>query len=147
METSEDILGRRTNSLPLQRLQYYQGCAIIKLQHLRFEENNLMGTRGVTEKIVTKILRMFEIEGCGKLEPEHRVAAIIDQEELSKALAISNLTRETLLDPTKQTSLILDEDDLVTCVYGKHRLKAGERFGESVWPVDLYRDGKAASIT
>jgi hypothetical protein len=145
METSENILGRRTNSLALQRLQCYQGCAIIKLQHLRFEENNPVGTRGVTEEIVTKILRNFEIEGCGNLEPEHRVAAIIDQGVLSKALAKSNLTRETLLDPTKQRSLILEGSDLVTCVYGKHRLNAGERFGETVWLVDLYRDGRAAS--
>ncbi|KAJ6070578.1 hypothetical protein N7467_011897 [Penicillium canescens] len=83
---------------------------------------------------------MFEIEGCGNLEPEHRVAAIIEQDVLRKALTKSNLTREDLLDPTNQPNLILEGEDLITCVYGKHRLKAGERFGETIWLVDLYRD-------
>ena len=145
METSENILGQRTNSLALQRLQCYQGCAIIKLQHLRLEDNKTIGTRGFAEENVTKILRMFEIEGCGNLEPKHRVATIIEQEVLRKALTKSNLTREDLLDPTNQPNLILEGEDLITCVYRKHRLKAGERFGETIWLVDLYRDGRIAS--
>ncbi|CDM37259.1 unnamed protein product [Penicillium roqueforti FM164] len=78
MEASENLLGHRTNSLALHRLKYYEGCAIIKLQYLRFETDNLTGTRQIAEKNVEKLLRMFEIEGCGNLEPEHRVAATID---------------------------------------------------------------------
>jgi hypothetical protein len=94
---------------------------------------------------VARIIRIFEIEGCGNLEPEHRVAAIISQPILSKALSKSKLTREALLDPINQTRLELEADDLVTCVYGKHRLRAGERFGETSWLVDLYRDGKVVT--
>jgi hypothetical protein len=145
METSENILGHRTNSLALQRLQCYQGCAIIKLQHLRFDNSNILGTREAAEENVARIIRIFEIEGCGNLEPEHRVAAIISQPILSKALSKSKLTREALLDPINQTRLELEADDLVTCVYGKHRLRAGERFGETSWLVDLYRDGKVVT--
>lgn len=142
MDTSENLLGHRTNTLALQRLQCYQGCAIIKLQHLVFEANNLIGTREIAEKNVEKLLRMFEIEGCGNLEPEHKVSATIGQEVLRRALAKSNVTREALLDPTNRPYLILEGEDLMTCVYGKHRLKAGERFGEITWLVDLYLDSR-----
>lgn len=143
MDPSENLRGHRTNSLALQRLQSYQGCAIIKLQHLEFEANNLTGTREVAEKNVEKLLKMFEIEGCGNLEPEHRVSATIEEEVLRRALAKSNLTREALLDPTNHPYLMLEGEDLMTCIYGKHRLKAGERFGEFTWLVDLYLDGRA----
>jgi hypothetical protein len=143
MDTSENLLGHRTNSLAIQRLQSYQGCAIIKLQHLQFEANHLIGTREIAEKNVEKLLKMFEIEGCGNLEPEHRVCATIQQGVLGRALAKSNLTREALLDPINQPHLLLEREDLITCVYGKHRLKAGERFGEITWLVDLYLDGRA----
>jgi len=142
MEINENLLGHRTNSLAVQRLQYYQGCAIIKLQHLRFEANRHTGIRDIAEKNVQKLLKMYEIEGCGNLEPEHRVSAIIEQEVLRRALAKSNLTREALLDPTNQPYLMLEGEDLMTCVYGKHRLIAGERFGEIIWLVDLYLDGR-----
>jgi hypothetical protein len=142
MDKSENLLGHRTNSLAIQRLQSYQGCAIIKLQHLRFEASHLTGTREIAEKNVEKLLKMFEIEGCGNLEPEHRVCATIEQEVLTRALAKSSLTREALLDPTNQAHLLLDGEDFMTCVYGKHRLKAGERFGEITWLVDLYLDGR-----
>ena len=130
MEMNENPLGQRTNTLALQRLQYYQGCAIIRLQHLRFEGNDVTGTRDIAEKNVERLLRMFEIEGCGNLEPEHRVCATIEKDTLRRALEKSNITREALLDPTKQPYLILEGGDLMTCIYGKHRLKAGERFGE-----------------
>lgn len=143
MDTSENLRGHRTNSLAFQRLQYYQGCAIVKLQHLGFEANNLTGTREIAEKNVKKLLKTFEIEGCGHLEPEHRVSATIELEVLRRALAKSNLTREALLDPTYQPNLMLEGEDLMTCIYGKHRLKAGERFGEITWLVDLYLDGRA----
>ncbi|CAG8091530.1 unnamed protein product [Penicillium nalgiovense] len=138
MEASENLLGHRTNTLALQRLQCYQGYAIIKLQHLRYEEYNLTGTREIAEKNVEKLFRMFEIEGCGNLEPEHRVAATINQEVLRKALTKSNLTPEALIDPKNQPNLLLEGEDIITYVYGKHRLKAGERLRETTWLVDLY---------
>jgi hypothetical protein len=142
MDVAENPLGDRTNALALQRLQYYQGCAIIDLRYLQFGANGLIGTREVDEGNVEKLLKDFEIEGCGNLEPEHKIAAILDQEALNKALTRSNISREALLDPTNQPKLSFDGEVSLYCIYGRHRLKAGERFGETKWLVDLYSDGK-----
>ena len=132
MEASENLLGHRTNTLALQRLQCYQGCAIIKLQYLRYKEYNLTGTREIAEKNVEKLFRIFEIEGCGNLEPKHRVTATINQEVLRKALTKSNLTLEALIDLKNQPNLLLEGEDIITCIYRKYCLKAGERFGETM---------------
>jgi hypothetical protein len=59
---------------------------------------------------------------------------------LSRALTKSDLTRESLLDPTNQPGLSFEGDVRLMCVYGKHRLKAAESFGETRWLVDLYLD-------
>jgi hypothetical protein len=67
---------------------------------------------------------------------------LIDQETLSRALLRSDLTRESLLDLTKQPRLSFEGDVRLTCVYGKHRIRAAESFGERRWLVDLYLDGK-----
>ncbi|CAG7986688.1 unnamed protein product [Penicillium salamii] len=91
---------------------------------------NLRGTREIAEKNVKKLLKTFEIEGCSNLKPKYRVSIIIEQKVLRRALAKSNLIREALLDPTNQSNLILEEEDLIICIYGKHCLKASERFGE-----------------
>lgn len=141
MDASDNPLSQRTNELAAQRLQCYQGCAIIEFQHLKFEEDIFLGVRLFDEQNVQRLLKIFQIEGCGSLEPEHRVAALIDQETLSRALLQSSLTRESLLDPTNQPQLFFEGDVQATCVYGKHRLKAAESFGERRWLVDLYLDG------
>ncbi|KAJ5456077.1 uncharacterized protein N7458_004341 [Penicillium daleae] len=140
MDASDNPLGHRTNILAAQRLQFYQGCVIIELHRLKFELNSVLGSRSLDERNVARIHKIFEIEGCGNLEPEHRVAALIDQETLSRALLLSDLSRESLLDPTNQPLLLLEGDVQLICVYGKHRLKAAELFGERRWLVDLYLD-------
>ncbi|KAJ5664081.1 hypothetical protein N7507_004812 [Penicillium longicatenatum] len=38
--------------------------------------NGLIGTSEVDEGNVKKLLKDFEIEGCGSLEPEHKIAVI-----------------------------------------------------------------------
>ncbi|KAJ6093611.1 hypothetical protein N7486_008900 [Penicillium sp. IBT 16267x] len=140
MDTFDNPFGHLTNELASRRLQFYQGCAIIEFQHLRFEVNAVLGIREFDERNSQRLLRIFEIEGCGNIEPEHRVAALIDQETLSRALTKSDLTRESLLDPTNQLGLSFEGDVRLMCVYGKHRLKAAESFGETRWLVDLYLD-------
>lgn len=79
-----------------------------------------------------KLFRIFEIEGCGNLEPKHRVTATINQEVLRKALTKSNLTLEALIDLKNQPNLLLEGEDIITCIYRKYCLKAGERFGETM---------------
>lgn len=79
-----------------------------------------------------KLFRMFEIEGYSNLEPKHRVTATIDQEVLRKVLTKSNLTPEALIDLKNQLNLLLEGKDIITYIYRKYRLKASERFRETI---------------
>lgn len=141
MDTSDNPYGHRTNELAAQRLQCYQGCAIIDFHHLKFETNPTLGSRQLDERNVERLLKIYEIEGCGNLEPEHRIAALLDQETLSKGMSQSGVTRDSLLDPTVQPRLLFEGGVRLNCVFGRHRLKAGECFGEKNWLVDIYLEG------
>ena len=136
-----DPLGRRTNNAAHERLRYYKGCAIVNFKHLVFGDGPV---RQPSNKNLERLLKIFEIEGCANLEPEHRVAAMINLESLQRALHASNISQTALIDPTKQERLELDENDRnrMTVIKGNHRLMAGQRFGVDCWLVEIYLDGK-----
>lgn len=141
MDTGENPLSQRTNELAVQRLQCYQGCAAIELRNLKFDAYTVLGSRPLDEGNVNRLLDLFEIEGCGNFEPEHKIAALIDRQTLQTALSKSNLTMHSLLDPTKQPRLSFTADIQLSCVYGRHRINAADAFGVKSWLVDLYLDG------
>lgn len=141
METSDDPQDLQLNELGAHRLRCYQGCAIVHLQNLKFETNPLLGDGEIDERNVERLLTIFEIEGCGNLAPEHRVAALITRETLTKAISQSGITRELLLDATIYPRLLLEREVRLAYVYWRHRLEAAESFGERCWLVDLYLDG------
>lgn len=101
----------------------------------------MLGSRPLDEGNVDRLLDLFEIEGCGNFEPEHKIAALIDRQTLQTALSKSNLTMHSLLDPTKQPRLSFTTDIQLSCVYGRHRINAADAFGVKSWLVDLYLDG------
>lgn len=119
----ENALGHRTNELARQRLQYYIGCAIINLNHLLFEEPcDFLGVREYNQSNVDRLIKIFEIEGCGNLEPEHRVAAVVNSNALNNALSLTGITQEQLLNPTTYANLAFEHDTRLVCLYGSHRL-------------------------
>ncbi|KAJ5927144.1 hypothetical protein N7516_008917 [Penicillium verrucosum] len=140
MSSSEATLGDLANEVAYQKLQYFVGCAIIELRHLKFESLDMMGVREFDKKNFQRILNIFEIEGCANLEPEHRIAATIDQETLKNGLVYTNISQETLLNPTSRLPLRFNNSQQLICLYGQHRLRAGEAHGETEWLVDLYLD-------
>lgn len=142
MSSSEATLGDLANEVAYQKLQYFVGCAIIELRHLKFESLDTMGVREFDKKNFQRILNIFEIEGCANLEPEHRIAATIDQETLKNGLVYTNISQETLLNPTSRLPLRFNNSQQLICLYGQHRLRAGEAHGETEWLVDLYLDGE-----
>ena len=85
---------------------------------------------------------MFELEGCANLEPEHKVAATISEHTLQGGLAHSGIRKENLFDQVNPPRLAFKDDVRLVCAYGKHRLQAGESFGEYEWLVELYSSSK-----
>ncbi|KAJ5981105.1 hypothetical protein N7481_008403 [Penicillium waksmanii] len=136
-----DLLSDRANLLAVQRLQFFRGCAVIDFNHLFFEDAALLGSREYSQDNVDRLIKIFQIEGCCNMEPEHRVAAVVDSDKLKNALSISGITQEQLLDPTTQITLGFEEGTRLMCIFGKHRLRAAQAIGMRSWLVDIYVDG------
>ena len=73
------------------RRDAFIGRAKIKIVHLRYEDNQIHGTRRLDLSNITRIRQIYELEGCEHLKPEHYVAGLIDHDTLHQALSLSHL--------------------------------------------------------
>lgn len=142
MEFARNPHGQRANLLAQERLQFYYGHAIIEIHHLAFESDAMLGSRPLDHRNVERLRNLFELEGCANLEPEHKVAATISEHTLQGGLAHSGIRKENLFDQVNPHRLAFQDDVRLVCAYGKHRLQAGESFGEYEWLVELYSSSK-----
>ena len=129
------------------KLSNYRGTAKIHLKHLTFDsidqKENLISH--VDPKNVARLIQIFKIEGCLRLNEEHRIAAIISEGVLEKALKGSSLTQHRILAPGDPPQLKFDGVTTIRCLHGKHRIAAAKEVlvvGDKWWVVDLYSDGK-----
>ena len=109
---------------------------INKLQYERTTEN----PRQFDGKNVTRLLRIFEEEGCVRLEPEHYVPVLISRDALPPVLRSRNLGDVVLEEPQ-----FFEPDQPLTYLHGRHRLEAAKKYlaaNDRWWVVNLYADGK-----
>ena len=135
-----------SNCIYTDRRDAFVGRAKIRIAHLRYENNSIHGTRALDLSNVARLRRIYELEGCQRLEPDHYIAALINHHTLNRALELSHLELEALRprDYDVLATLELGEADFVTCLYGKHRLEAAKAFLDPTdkwWVVDIYRQG------
>lgn len=126
---------------------HYRGTAKIRFRHLTFDTAQLVGARTLDKKNILRLVRIFELEGCTRLEPEHYVPAVIKEADLDRAIARSHVTRGRLFDCTSVPPVLDFEDGCVLeCLHGRHRLEAAQAYFESPadmwWTVDLYAHSK-----
>ncbi|KAL2049567.1 hypothetical protein ABVK25_010146 [Lepraria finkii] len=120
------------------RQRHYRGSAKVKLKHLRFDTSAFLDAKNVT-----RLTQIFELEGCHRLDLEHRVPATIKENVLQSTLRLSNITTVDLMRriPPK---LELPTDVELDCLHGKHRIAAAKKFlylpDDKWWTVDLYAD-------
>lgn len=141
MEYASEPFGDRTNEIAQQRLRQFKGSAIIDFKYLTFLHQSMMGTRLRSSKNVERLVKVFEIEGCANLEPEHRIVVITSSVALNDALCRGNLSQAALLDLTRLERLVFDENYKLTIINGRHRVLAGQKVGKTEWLVDMYPDG------
>ncbi|KAA8647895.1 uncharacterized protein ATNIH1004_006597 [Aspergillus tanneri] len=125
-----------------ERYEHFRGHAKVGLEHLEFE-TPLYGSRVYDQKNVNRLVRVFELEQCLRLEPAHHIVAIIDNETLQQAVTLSDVTEEQLRDASNLPWLFLPEGYRLSCLYGKHRIAAAKKFllpGDRWWSVTLYGD-------
>ena len=123
----------------------FYGRAKVALSNLRFEDAYIHGTRPLDSSNVDRLAEIFELEGCLRLDPDHYVPAIINQNAFTKALQISGLPQGLPTSSSDEPQwLSLDPQSYLTCLHGRHWLAAARRFlgpSESWWVVDIYSDG------
>ena len=126
----------------------YQGTVRVSLQHLVFDPD-LLGRpkqQFLHIKNVERLRHIFATEGCHRLEPAHRIAALISRQELQILERVSNLSQSALRSnaETDLPMLTMPAGMRLRVLHGQHRLEAARRFLSSKdawWAVDLYLDG------
>ncbi len=123
----------------------FRGSAKIHLKHLLFEEpKDVSLSLHLDPKNVARLIKIFELEGCLRLEEEHRVPAIINDAILQEAISSSSLTNAELLTTGVPPELQLPQSTRLNCLHGRHRIAAAQQIllpGNKWWTVDLYTEG------
>ncbi|KAJ5249293.1 hypothetical protein N7468_000744 [Penicillium chermesinum] len=128
-----NTLGQQRNELARQRLQSFRGSAVIPFRNLSLGDEHRNKTN------ISRLTKIFELEGCANLDPENRIAAVIPSDVLNEVLQKQNISNSSLMDPGQFPCLDLG-DKTIDIIYGRHRLIAGFEFGLHKWLVDLYLD-------
>lgn len=135
----EDLEKRRAQS----RLASFRGTAKVKLTHLSFPNP----ISCVDPKNVNRLKRVFELEGCSRLEPEHHIPALVDDEVFNNITANVDFDLQHLKGAWAEQLIELQfpEDYKLECLHGQQRVAAAEvvlSASDRWWVVDLYGRGR-----
>jgi len=126
-----------------ERNRAYKGRAKVQIRWLSFEDDLVLETRPLDPKNVARLVKIFELEGCFRREPEHYVPALIRPEALNAALTQANHDAGKLFAVTEEP-VSLELSSPLICLHGRHRLEAAKLQLEAAdkwWVVDFYLDG------
>ena len=97
---------------------------------------------------------IFAREGCHRLDPANRIAALVSQNELATLILYSDLSYLTLLhgavSEDKPPKLTLPTNVILRVLHGQHRLEVAKSYfpiDEAWWTVDLFLDGKTHQVS
>ena len=124
----------------IQKQSNFRGSAKIDLRHLNFDSD----TSYLDPKNITRLVQIFELEDCLRLELEHRIPAVISDDVLQHSLNTSGFNRNDLFTPGIPPKLEFPAQIALKCLHGKHRIAAAREFLEPLekwWTVDLYSNG------
>ncbi|KAH0542481.1 hypothetical protein FGG08_003152 [Glutinoglossum americanum] len=129
----------------------FRGTARVHISRLSFDNNT--GKRAISKKNINRLHRIFQLEGCLRLDSENDVPVQIEEDILAQALAESRLIDQDLkLLPNdgKPHFLHLPQNYQLECLHGQHRILAGKKYLEEEyvgeeeelwWTVKLYLKG------
>ncbi|KAI9765977.1 MAG: hypothetical protein M1840_006984 [Geoglossum simile] len=93
----------------------------------------------------------FRTQGILRLEPKHHILAVIDEQDLDRAVKSSGTTHQALLkSPQKKPpELIFPSDYRLKCLYGQYRIQAARETlppQDKWWTVDIYLKGMSPEL-
>ena len=113
----------------------FRGCIKCPLQVLQHEGIDV-DPRGLDAKNVTRLIEIFKLEGCRRLEVEHHIPARKSQEEFNQLYleAGGRISEDSEPFPLKPSWNLI-------YLHGKHRIGAAKEYlhpDDKWWVVDLY---------
>ena len=130
--------------------QLHAFCGSIKcpLRRLRYEPITV-DPRQLDPKNIARLLEIFKLEGCRRLESQNHVPALISRAVLQTLLERVPGGQSSLNPQDKnKTPVQVDLDNDLTCLHGRHRIEAAKKYlhpDDKWWVVDLYADGEVLS--
>ncbi len=126
-----------------EKQRYFIGSAKIHLKHFDFGVHSTSLT--LDTKNIDRLIQVFKLEGCLRLDLEHHIPAIISNQTLQESLARSAVDGTELHRQQSPPTLLFPEDTYLPCLHGKHRIAAAKTLllpGNTWWTVDLYLDSQ-----
>jgi len=137
------------------KAEHFLGVARIDLDQLAFDVVSPNGHRNVSKKIQTKLINVFRLEGCRRMEHEHFIDALITRDMLGAALRCYGISIQsfqnsyTLSNGSLQHVLRLRLSGPLQCLSGLHRVAAAKCYlnkNDRWWIVRLYeKDCKSST--
>lgn len=115
-------------------------CGSIKVPlHLLKHEGAERNPRQFDFKNVQRLITVFKLEGCLRLDPDNHVPVLISRETLNLLLSSLRGTEARLTNWDEQL-LFFEPTSPLTILHGRHRLEAARKFlrhNDKWWAVDL----------
>ena len=129
----------------------YRGTVRARFEYLEFDEEGLRETH---QKDVERLIGVYETAAvCDPLDPDHRIPAIISQQNLDLAIRHTGTSLENLLTCSRKLppELKFPPGYHLKCLHGQHRVEAAKQWGklspkDKWWAVDLYLAGAVISL-
>ncbi|KAL6717753.1 hypothetical protein ACLMJK_003838 [Lecanora helva] len=113
--------------------------AKVHLKHLLFNDSSTLDPKNFH-----RLLQIFRLEGCLRLDLQRHVPAIIHAQTLVNSLHASGVTSEALSRRNSSPMITFPAGFLLTCLHRKHRIataKAAVLRGDIWWAINLYLEG------
>lgn len=117
-----------------EKAEKYCGIGKVWLQNLQPEDEGI-NPRQTDPKNVTRLLNIFEIDGCHRYKPQHHVPVLVTK-GLACRLKFSGELEPDFFD--------LEDGEKLVYLHGHHRLQAARLFlspSDVWWVADLYSEG------
>ncbi len=132
--TGELILSREKGSA-------YCGSVKVPLHSLKHEEPE-QSSRQLDMKNVNRLINIFKLEGCQRLEADNYVPTLVSKEAFARLLCLVG-GEGAKLKRWDEILILFEPLIPLTFLHGRHRIEAGRRFlrqSEQWWVVDLFAE-------
>ena len=109
----------------LHRCHAFRGSIKCPIGLLRYQSITV-DPRQLDPENVARLLGIFKLEGCRRLEPQNHVPTLISQTVLN-ALLEKVSEGQPSLKPWDGTPLFVDAKHVLKCLHGRHRIEAAKK--------------------